>query len=86
MPGAHRGSDKARWGHLRLRALLSREPPFPSAFRGASLVAQFSSLGSLDEKWLNEEFSVSLAAGRCGTIGSGGSAGRGGTSKGGHTC
>lgn len=40
-----------QWGHLRLRALLNREAPFPAAFAGAPLAAQFSSLGSLDEPW-----------------------------------
>jgi tyrosyl-DNA phosphodiesterase-1 len=55
-----------KWGHLRLRAALNREAPFPNAFRGAPLAAQYSSLGSLDDMWLTEEFKVSLAAGRCG--------------------
>ena len=55
-----------KWGHLRLRAILNREPPFPTAFRGAPLAAQFSSLGSFDERWLTEEFGASMAAGRCG--------------------
>jgi hypothetical protein len=66
VPGKHTGADMHKWGHLRLRATLNREPPFPSAFRGAPLAAQYSSLGSLDDKWLTEEFKVSLAAGRCG--------------------
>ena len=36
---------------MRLRAILNREPPFPTTFKGAPVVAQFSSLGSIDEKW-----------------------------------
>lgn len=51
------------WGHLRLRACLGKEE-FPAAFAGAPLVAQFSSLGSLDAKWLEGEFRASLSAGR----------------------
>lgn len=38
-------------GHMRLRAILNREPAFPSAFKGAPVIAQFSSLGSIDDKW-----------------------------------
>lgn len=38
-------------GHMRLRAILNREPPFPSAFKGAPVIAQFSSLGSIEDKW-----------------------------------
>lgn len=55
-----------KWGHMRLRALLNREPPFPEAFRQAPLAAQYSSLGSLDDAWLTGELRASLAAGRCG--------------------
>lgn len=67
VPGYHLGSaEMLKWGHPRLRALLNREPPFPPAFKGAPLVAQYSSMGSVDEAWLTGEFRESLAAGRCG--------------------
>ncbi|PRW59620.1 tyrosyl-DNA phosphodiesterase 1 [Chlorella sorokiniana] len=66
VPGYHTGSSMHKWGHMRLRAILNREPPFPSAFKGAPVVAQFSSLGSIEDKWLREEFLVSLSAGRSG--------------------
>ncbi|KAI3435989.1 hypothetical protein D9Q98_002047 [Chlorella vulgaris] len=67
VPGYHLGSaEMLKWGHPRLRALLNREPPFPPAFNGAPLVAQYSSMGSVDEAWLTGEFRESLAAGRCG--------------------
>jgi Tyrosyl-DNA phosphodiesterase len=59
------GADVHRYGHMQLRALLHRQQPFPEHFRGAPLVCQFSSIGSLDEKWLLREFGASLSAGRC---------------------
>ncbi|KAL4859226.1 Acyl-coenzyme A oxidase [Chlorella vulgaris] len=66
MPGYHQGSaEMMKWGHPRLRALLNSDPPFPPAFKGAPLVAQYSSMGSVDEAWLTGEFRESLAAGRC---------------------
>ncbi len=52
------------WGHMRVRGCLSKEA-FPASFAGAPLAAQFSSLGSLDEGWLGQEFVGSLSAGRC---------------------
>lgn len=48
---------------MRLRALLSAAGPFPDAFRGAPLAAQFSSLGSLTERLLLEILD-SMSAGR----------------------
>ncbi len=56
------GPALKKYGHLRVQALLARET-FPAHFQGAPLVAQFSSLGSLDERWLSNEFRVSLSAG-----------------------
>lgn len=50
------------YGHLRVQSLLAREK-FPSHFQRAPLIAQFSSLGSLDERWLTNEFRGSLSAG-----------------------
>ncbi|KAL0031162.1 hypothetical protein WJX77_006853 [Trebouxia sp. C0004] len=61
-PGYHSGPALKKYGHLRVQALLARET-FPAHFQGAPLVAQFSSLGSLDERWLSKEFRVSLSAG-----------------------
>jgi hypothetical protein len=55
-----------KWGHMRLRGLLGREPPFPDEFRGAPIAAQFSSMGSFKDNWLSGEFRASLVAGRCG--------------------
>ena len=56
------GPALKKYGHLRVQALLARET-FPAHFQGTPLVAQFSSLGSLDERWLSNEFRVSLSAG-----------------------
>ena len=45
------GAALHRYGHMRVRALLNRER-FPRGFANSPLAAQFSSLGSLDAKWL----------------------------------
>ncbi|KAK9811236.1 hypothetical protein WJX72_000407 [[Myrmecia] bisecta] len=64
IPGKHGGPRLNRYGHLRVRDLLGREA-FDDSFQHAPIAAQFSSLGSLDEKWLLNEFRLSLAAGTC---------------------
>ena len=51
-------------GHMSLRAKLSKEV-FDSEFQKAPCFAQFSSLGSLDAKWLHQEFQQTLSAGQC---------------------
>lgn len=61
VPGYHTGAAMHRYGHMRLRAVLSREP-LPAKFAQAPIVAQFSSLGSISEKWLMDELRVSMAA------------------------
>ncbi|KAL3157421.1 hypothetical protein ABBQ32_011893 [Trebouxia sp. C0010 RCD-2024] len=72
-PGYHSGPALRTYGHLRVQSLLAREK-FPSHFQRAPLIAQFSSLGSLDERWLTNEFRGSLSAGLTssgGTLGAG---------------
>ncbi|KAJ4976556.1 hypothetical protein NE237_001662 [Protea cynaroides] len=61
VPGYHRGSDLKKWGHMKLRTIL-QESYFDKEFLKSPLVYQFSSLGSLDEKWM-AEFASSLSAG-----------------------
>lgn len=61
IPGRHRGDAIRRYGHMRLRHLLSREP-LPRKFDHAPIVAQFSSIGSVSESWLMGELRTSLAA------------------------
>ncbi|CAM6084772.1 unnamed protein product [Calypogeia fissa] len=61
VPGYHRSRDLTRWGHMKLRRVL-QEQSFEDEFRGSPVVFQFSSLGSLDEKWLNE-LTTSICAG-----------------------
>lgn len=51
------------YGHMRLRALLS-DTHLPQRFTQAGCIIQCSSLGSLDEKWLKQEFMASMTAGR----------------------
>uniref|UniRef100_A0A1D1XM86 Tyrosyl-DNA phosphodiesterase 1 n=1 Tax=Anthurium amnicola TaxID=1678845 RepID=A0A1D1XM86_9ARAE len=59
VPGYHVGPNLKRWGHMKLRAVLE-ECTFDKDFQRSPLVYQFSSLGSLDEKWLSElAFSMS---------------------------
>lgn len=58
------GAAKLLHGHMRIRELLQRER-FSRTFERAELLAQFSSLGSLNDKWLHEEFVGSLSAGKC---------------------
>ncbi|KAH8956501.1 hypothetical protein BDL97_07G041900 [Sphagnum fallax] len=53
VPGYHQGHNLSKWGHMKLRKVL-QEQSFEQEFKGAPIVYQFSSLGSLDEKWLSE--------------------------------
>ncbi|QCD91881.1 tyrosyl-DNA phosphodiesterase 1 isoform X1 [Vigna unguiculata] len=61
VPGYHSGSSLKRWGHMKLRSLL-QECTFDEEFKKSPLVYQFSSLGSLDEKWMTE-LASSMSAG-----------------------
>lgn len=53
VPGYHSGTHLKKWGHMKLRSVLEGHA-FDEEFRRSPLVYQFSSLGSLDEKWMNE--------------------------------
>lgn len=53
VPGYHKGAEMKKWGHMKLRTIL-QEQCFGNKFQGSPLVYQFSSLGSLDEKWMME--------------------------------
>ena len=55
------GADMKKYGHMRVRELLRGET-FPGDFQHAPLVAQFSSMGSVNPKWL-EELQHSFAQG-----------------------
>ncbi|XP_055826134.1 tyrosyl-DNA phosphodiesterase 1 [Solanum dulcamara] len=61
VPGYHSGSSLRKWGHMKLRTVL-QECTFSKEFQKSPLIYQFSSLGSLDEKWMTE-FSSSMSAG-----------------------
>ncbi|CAG0884760.1 unnamed protein product [Cyprideis torosa] len=61
-PGRHRGRDRDQYGHMRLRSILQSHNGL-SSNTGGSLVAQFSSIGSLGaspSQWLEGEFVTSL--------------------------
>ncbi|PON39438.1 Tyrosyl-DNA phosphodiesterase I [Parasponia andersonii] len=53
VPGYHTGVNLKKWGHMKLRDVL-QECTFDPEFQKSPLVYQFSSLGSLDEKWMAE--------------------------------
>lgn len=53
VPGYHTGTNLKKWGHMKLRTVL-QDCTFDKEFKNSPLVYQFSSLGSLDEKWLAE--------------------------------
>ncbi|XP_022142241.1 tyrosyl-DNA phosphodiesterase 1 [Momordica charantia] len=61
VPGYHMGRYLKKWGHMKLRSVL-QECTFDREFQRSPLVYQFSSIGSLDEKWM-AEFAASLSSG-----------------------
>jgi tyrosyl-DNA phosphodiesterase-1 len=61
VPGVHKGADIHRYGHMKVRRVLSRES-IPPELANTGLVAQCSSLGSLKQKWIDDEFTVSMCA------------------------
>lgn len=73
VPGVHRGFSKTHFGHARLRELLLREK-IPASRSKSVAICQFSSLGSIQQKWLDEEFKETLfsSAERCNPNHSGG--------------
>uniref|UniRef100_A0A0E0Q992 PNK FHA domain-containing protein n=1 Tax=Oryza rufipogon TaxID=4529 RepID=A0A0E0Q992_ORYRU len=62
VPGYHVGPNIKKWGHMKLRSVLEG-CTFEQQFCKAPMIYQFSSLGSLDEKWMSE-FACSLSAGK----------------------
>ncbi|KAL2642241.1 hypothetical protein R1flu_009828 [Riccia fluitans] len=65
VPGYHSGTNLLKYGHMKLRSVLA-ELEFDEEFESSPLVFQFSSLGSLDEKWISE-LKKSMSAGRSST-------------------
>lgn len=63
VPGYHTGSNLKKWGHMKLRSVL-QECIFDKEFQKSPLAYQFSSLGSLDEKWMTE-LASSMSSGSC---------------------
>ncbi|NXU75277.1 TYDP1 phosphodiesterase, partial [Oreotrochilus melanogaster] len=64
-PGRYQGSDREKWGHLRLRKLLKDHASSIAAQESWPVVGQFSSIGSMGadgSKWLCSEFQDSLVA------------------------
>jgi tyrosyl-DNA phosphodiesterase 1 len=64
VPGEHFGNKMHAWGHLKLRACLESEAGgFESRFVSAPVLANYSSVGNLSAKWL-ENFRDTLCAGK----------------------
>ncbi|XP_065879228.1 tyrosyl-DNA phosphodiesterase 1 [Euphorbia lathyris] len=61
VPGYHTGANLKKWGHMKLWNVL-QECTFAKEFKNSPLAYQFSSLGSLDEKWMTE-LATSLSSG-----------------------
>lgn len=61
VPGYHVGPCLKKWGHMKLRAVLE-DCFFDKEFQKSPLIYQFSSLGSLDEKWM-AELATSMSSG-----------------------
>ncbi|XP_031500494.1 tyrosyl-DNA phosphodiesterase 1 [Nymphaea colorata] len=61
VPGYHSGGSLKKWGHMKLRSVL-QESLFDKEFQKSPIVYQFSSLGSLDQKWM-DELSASMSSG-----------------------
>ncbi|PKA57825.1 tyrosyl-DNA phosphodiesterase 1 [Apostasia shenzhenica] len=61
VPGYHAGLNLKKWGHMKMRTVL-QDCVFDKEFCKSPLTYQFSSLGSLDEKWMSE-FGASLSSG-----------------------
>lgn len=61
VPGYHSGSNIKKWGHMKLRSIL-QDCVFDKEFQKSPLIYQFSSLGSLDEKWM-AELALSMSSG-----------------------
>uniref|UniRef100_A0A670HNN9 Tyrosyl-DNA phosphodiesterase 1 n=1 Tax=Podarcis muralis TaxID=64176 RepID=A0A670HNN9_PODMU len=62
-PGRYQGSEKEKWGHLRLRKLLKEHATQLPDQHSWPVIGQFSSIGSLGadhSKWLCSEFRDSL--------------------------
>ncbi|XP_063902388.1 tyrosyl-DNA phosphodiesterase 1-like [Zophobas morio] len=58
VPGKFTSSEAKHWGHMKARYLLNSLPQ--TEMDSPSLYFQFSSLGSVQERWLLEEFKKSL--------------------------
>lgn len=68
VPGAHTGASMHKWGHMKLRKVLSEHgPPCSVVSEQWPVVGQFSSVGSLgpaSHSWLCSEWLLSLSSTR----------------------
>ncbi|KAF9940114.1 hypothetical protein BGZ67_008293 [Mortierella alpina] len=68
VPGKFTGSERNKWGHLKLRAVLRQQVEIPrESVQSSRVICQISSIGSLgksSQDWLRGEFETSLNAHR----------------------
>ncbi|KAI8349827.1 tyrosyl-DNA phosphodiesterase I [Mortierella sp. GBAus27b] len=68
VPGKYTGTDKNKWGHMRLRSVLRQQVEISKeCVQESKIICQISSVGSLgkgSEDWLRGEFETSLNAHR----------------------
>ncbi|XP_065882346.1 tyrosyl-DNA phosphodiesterase 1-like [Dysidea avara] len=72
VPGAHCGRDMLKWGHMKMRKILSQHGPTSTMVNsGWPIIGQFSSIGSLgptSSHWLTGEWLASLSSTRGASI------------------
>ncbi|KAH3765906.1 tyrosyl-DNA phosphodiesterase 1 [Pelomyxa schiedti] len=61
VPGIHTGDSIHRYGHMKIRKILA-STAIPERFASSPVLCQFSSLGSLNQKWVTE-FHTSFSSG-----------------------
>lgn len=61
VPGTHKGADLHKYGHMKVRRVLSKEP-IDAKFAASPVIAQYSSTGSLTPKWMDELTVLTLLA------------------------
>lgn len=61
VPGYHSKGSLNKYGHMKVRHWLSKEPPLENQHKISPVIAQASSIGSLTCAWLDSEFAVSFS-------------------------
>ncbi|KAF9559912.1 hypothetical protein EC968_006416 [Mortierella alpina] len=64
VPGKFTGSERNKWGHLKLRTVLRQQVEIPRESVQSSKISSIGSLGKSSQDWLRGEFETSLNAHR----------------------